>query len=250
MIGSCHDYQVPEPRKISRVRVKLLRWFDENGRAFPWRKSSISNYQHIITEILLQRTRAETVAGFFPQFIREYPSWRRLSRASIEDLQHYLKPIGLWRRRAVSIRKLALEMTKRNGRFPRERAEIEALPGIGQYNANAVLLFCHGEPQPLLDVNMARVLERVFGPRKLVDIRYDPYLQQLAMRVVQCKTPTKLNWAILDLASAICLPRKPRCSTCPLVTMCQWAHDHAMINKGACNHDSGVGIDRVPAGQS
>jgi hypothetical protein len=61
----------------------------------------------------------------------------------------------------------------------------------GQYIANAVLLLCHGEPQPLLDVNMARVLERVFGPKKLADIRYDPYLQQLAMRIVQCKKPAR-----------------------------------------------------------
>lgn len=223
MTGSRHDYHIPEPRKVSRFRVKLLRWFDENGRAFPWRKSSTSKYQHIITEILLQRTRAETVAGFFPEFIREYPSWRRLSRASSEDLQRYLQPIGLWRRRAASIRTLAPEMAKRNGRFPRDRAEIEALPGIGQYIANAVLLFCHGVPQPLLDVNMARVLERVFGPRKLADIRYDPYLQKLAGKVVRCKTPMKLNWAILDLAATTCLIKNPRCNDCPLASMCQIA---------------------------
>ena len=43
--------------------------------------------------------------------------------------------------------------------------------------ANAILLVCHEQPEPLLDSNMARVIERVFGPRKLADIRYDPYLQ-------------------------------------------------------------------------
>ena len=220
MTGSRHDYQIPESLKISRFRVKLLRWFDDNGRAFPWRKSLASKYQRIIAEILLQRTRAETVATFFPEFIRDHPSWRRLSCASIEDLQRYLQPIGLWRRRAASIRTLAREMAKRNGRFPKDRAEIEALPGIGQYIGNAVLLFCHGVPQPLLDVNMARVLERVFGPRKLADIRYDPYLQELAGKVVRCKAPMKLNWAILDFAATTCLIKNPRCNNCTLASMC------------------------------
>ena len=84
-------------------------------------------------------------------------------------------------------------MAKRNGRFPSTRVEVEALPGVGQYITNATLLLCHGEAQPLLDVNMARVLERVFGPRKLVDIRYDPYLQNLAFEIVQCKGAKELN---------------------------------------------------------
>lgn len=212
--------QLPAPRSSAGLRRRLLRWFENHGRKFPWRKASASNYQCIIAEVLLQRTRAETVAGFFPKFIKQFPSWKRLGASSVACLQCYLQPIGLWRRRATSIRALAGAMAKKNGRFPRDREAIEALPGIGQYIANAVLLFCHGQPQPLLDVNMARVLERVFGPRKLADIRYDPYLQELARNVVRCKTSAKLNWAILDIAATVCLLRNPCCSECPLTSVC------------------------------
>ena len=215
-----HNCQQIRPREISRFRRLLLHWFDGNSRKFPWRKASTCRYQAIIAEVLLQRTRAETVAGFFPDFIREFPSWKQLSSASIKRLQSHLQPIGLWRRRAVSIQALASEMARRNGRFPRNREEVESLPGIGQYIANAVLLFCHGVPQPLLDVNMARVLERVFGPRRLADIRYDPYLQQLALKIVRCETPAKINWAILDLAAKTCVIRNPLCDRCPIMTMC------------------------------
>ncbi|MBA7559586.1 Adenine DNA glycosylase [subsurface metagenome] len=111
-------------------------------------------------------------------------------------------------------------MAKKNGRFSREREGIEALPGVGQYIANAILLLCHGEAQPLLDANMARVLERMFGSRKLADIRYDPYLQELALKVVQCQEAKEMNWAILDLAATTCLISKPRCDKCPLMSMC------------------------------
>ena len=212
--------QMVTPSSIRKFRHNLLLWFEEHGRQFPWRKSSVTKYQYIIAEILLQRTRAETIAVFYPNFIHDFPSWKRLSSASIEQLQRYLQPIGLWRRRAVSIQGLAQEIAKKNGRFPRSREEIEALPGIGQYIANSVLLFCHGEAQPLLDVNMARVIERVFGPRKLVDIRDDPYLQALALKVVDCNNPARTNWAIIDFAAMVCLPRIPKCCNCPLTTMC------------------------------
>lgn len=215
-----YNYQFLKSHSLAKFRVQLLRWFEKNQRNFPWRKSSTNNYQAIIAEVLLQRTRAETVASFFPNFIQEFSSWNRLEAASVARLQTYLQPIGLWRRRAVSIRLLACEMVKRNGRFPRNRAEIEALPGIGQYIANAVLLFCFGEPQPLLDVNMARVLERVFGQRKLSDIRYDPYLQELAKKVVRCRASAKVSWAILDLAATTCLIKNPRCFNCPLAFIC------------------------------
>ena len=114
-------------------------------------------------------------------------------------------------------------MTRANGSFTKSRRKIEALPGVGQYIANAILMFCHGEPQPLLDTNMARVLERYFGPRKLADIRYDPYLQDLSRKVVNGNNPHIINWAILDFAALVCKIRSPLCESCPLARKCRSA---------------------------
>lgn len=120
------------------------------------------------------------------------------------------------------MRALAREMAVLRGRFPQDREEIEKLPGVGQYVANAALLFCHGQPEPLLDVNMARVLERVYGPRRLADIRYDPYLQSLARRVVRSKRAREINWALLDLAALVCVIGTPKCGLCPVATLCSY----------------------------
>ena len=214
---------LPAVREIRWFRRRLLAWYRGNGRSFPWRNKSATLYHKVVSEILLQRTKAETVADFFPGFIKLYPSWTVLARASESDLQKLLKPIGLWRQRAASIKRLAKEMDRRNGRFPRERDEIEALPGVGQYIANAVLLFCYKDSQPLLDTNMARVLERFFGPRTLADIRDDPYLQGLSKAVVDGENPIYINWAVLDLAALVCKNSDPRCDMCPLCNKCRFA---------------------------
>ncbi len=205
---------------LLEFRRRLLAWYANNGRNFPWRRKSASKYKLIICELLLQRTRAETVDSFFDTLIGHYPSWKKLAEAKESEIGEVIQPIGLWKRRAQTLKQLAIVMAKRNGRVPRTRAEVESMPGVGQYIANAILLLCHGEAQPLLDANMARVLERVFGPRKLADIRYDPYLQELSLKVVQCKASKEMNWAILDLAASKCLSRKPCCNTCPLESMC------------------------------
>jgi A/G-specific adenine glycosylase len=195
--------------------------------ASPARGHQAGSFGLIVSEILLQRTRAETVSSFFPKFVREFPSWKKLGNASIWRLRSYLRPIGLWRRRAIGIRALAREMSSRNGRFPKRREEIEALPGIGQYIASAVIMFCHHIPQPLLDVNMARVLERVFGPRRLRDIRYDPYLQKLAQGIVEGEMAPQVNWAILDLGAEVCRRSGPLCGQCPLESICVCANSRS-----------------------
>ena len=221
---------MPSVQQLRCFRDHVLEWYQGHRRRFPWRKASATRYEKIIAEMLLQRTRAETVAAFFPGFLREFPSWKKLSTASVARLQRHLRPVGLWRRRAMSIQALAGEMTRRNGQFPKQREQIESLPGVGQYIASAALLFCHGRPEPLIDVNVARVLERVYGPRQLADIRYDSYLQSLARQVVGCKRAREVNWAILDLAALVCRARKPRCNICPLAESC--SYKESLVSQG------------------
>ena len=216
--------QFSEPA-IHYFRARILEWYRQHGRSFPWRKRSASNYNKIIAEVLLQRTRAETVAQLFPTFLARYRSWSQLATANEDELIALIRPVGLWRRRSRTLINLATEMAKRNGRFPRDREQIEALPGVGQYIANSIMLLCHDRPQPLLDTNMARVLERYFGPRKLSDIRYDPYLQRLARMVVDCPDAKVLNWAILDFAAGTCSIRFPKCSQCALASKCRFAKE-------------------------
>jgi A/G-specific adenine glycosylase len=189
----------------------------------PWRKTGEPVYRLVVSEVLLQRTRAEAVAAMYRPFFRAFPSWRKLATADDADLERFLKPLGLWRRRRDVLLRLAAAVGERGGRLPKGRQEIERLPGVGQYIANAIQLFATGLGAPLLDVNMARVLERYFGPRRLADIRYDSYLQALAWEIVSHGDARPVNWGILDLAAAVCTSREARCNICPLRRGCNFA---------------------------
>ena len=208
-------------KRAPGVTRRLERWYAECGRDFPWRRSRAGNYRLVATELLLQRTRAEVVARYYRDFFARFPGWSEASRARRRDLENAFKPLGLWKRRAQSFKALAREMARRGGVFPASRGEIESLPAVGQYVANAVELFVHGRPRPLLDVNMARIMERYFEPRRLADIRYDPLLQGLAQLLVESAEDYRvINWAFLDLGALVCKPRNPRCGECPLRRGC------------------------------
>ena len=54
---------------VQYLQHRLLKWFDENQRIFPWREDRATKYQQIVSEILLQRTKAETVAKYYLSLI-------------------------------------------------------------------------------------------------------------------------------------------------------------------------------------
>jgi A/G-specific adenine glycosylase len=207
---------------IKYFQTELLKWYEVNGRHFPWRNKSISTYRKVIAEVLLQRTKAETVSKFYKQFIKDYPNWRSLAKVNLKEIEKYLIPVGLYRQRSVRLKKLAIEMMKRNGRLPKNREDLESIPFMGQYIANSVELVVYNEPSPLIDVNMARVLERFSGKRKMADIRYDPYLQSLAYKIVNHKKAREVNWAVLDLAALVCKVATPQCKNCPVGMKCKF----------------------------
>ncbi|MEX2410031.1 MAG: hypothetical protein WD607_01445, partial [Candidatus Paceibacterota bacterium] len=132
------------------------------------------------------------------------------------------KPIGLYNQRGNRLYKLAQEMKKRKGRLPDRRDRVEEMPLMGQYIANAYELFILKKPSPLLDVNMARVLERFFGERKLADIRHDPYLQELSQKVVEHPNSKGINWAVLDFGTMVCTKKNPNCKSCLLSDQCKY----------------------------
>lgn len=115
-----------------------------------------------------------------------------------------------------------MALASTSDKLPQRRKDLEALPGVGQYIANAVELMIFERPLPLLDVNMSRVLERLFTVRTKADIRYDPPLQLAARRLIGRKYAKEVNFACLDLAALVCLPRNPKCGACPVSEYCNF----------------------------
>ncbi|WP_425078744.1 hypothetical protein [Ruegeria denitrificans] len=218
-------------RKLTLLRQTLLEWYAINGAIFPWRRPEASDYESICVEVLLQRTRRETVSAIYEEFFSRFPTWESIADCPEGELGQFLKPLGLWRRRAVSLKALASYASSKGGQFPSTTEELKDVPAVGQYVGNAILLFQHGQARPLIDVNMARVIERVLRPRKLADIRHDPWLQSAARWLVKGHS-IETNWATLDFASSVCRSNNPRCGNCILRTRCAYSRSKRPRTKG------------------
>lgn len=203
-------------------RKSLLKWFDAHQRDFPWRHEGVSNFELIFSEVLLQRTRAETVAKYYPVFFGRYPDWEHLITATDNELEAILKPLGLYKHRAKRIRKMIDEYTRKNGVLPKNKNELNESSFASLYISNAYELFILKKRAPLLDVNMSRVLRRYFLPMESRDVRNDKIIQEMAQNVLNVKACKELNWSILDFAAMVCKTRDPRCGECVLNSKCSY----------------------------
>ena len=210
-------------KRISWLRRRLLRWFARNGRSFPWRESGREPYEVVVAEILLQRTTAAAVARTYIGFLKFYPSWTALAQSPLEELENALRPLGLWRQKALSFQRLALTIELNGCVVPDTRKELERLPGIGPYTASAILAIVYGSAEPLLDVNVGRLLGRFLGVPEGIEVKPKRKLHAYALRLVRSKCALEVNWATLDFGALVCRARRPLCPECPLRTRCHYA---------------------------
>lgn len=176
----------------------------------------------VTTEVLLQQTRAGNLARMWNKIFSTLTGWEALRAVENSQLLELIGPLGLGRRRTRTLKALAAAMGDRKDVLPANREDLEALPGVGQYTASAVMTLRDGAAEPLLDVNLARVLTRYFGLRLRADLRDDPFLQLTARQLLEGDDPRTMNWVLLDFAALVCRARAPRCPSCPVFTNCHF----------------------------
>jgi A/G-specific adenine glycosylase len=185
-----------------------------------------------VAEILLQRSRGKTVAAVYEELFRRWPDALTLSRARTSSIARVIRPLGLVKR-AGTLRALAGEVV-RLGAVPDTLDGLLALPGVGRYAASATLAVGFGKRAPVVDGVTARVYRRYFGFEGHGPASADTDLWELVERATPRTHVREWNWAVLDLAAKICLPKVPRCSECPLETHCAWSQHSLDPVGGKC----------------
>ncbi|MDR7532110.1 MAG: A/G-specific adenine glycosylase [Armatimonadota bacterium] len=167
---------------------------------------------------MLQQTQVPRVIPKYREFLRAYPSIRALAAASVDQVRETWYPLG-YNIRPVWLHAIAREVVTRfGGRIPGDRKTLLGLKGIGPYTAAAVLAFAHERRVPLVDVNVRRVLQRVFYG--LTPLR-DGWLWQVAGALLPRRAAYDFNQALMDLGATVCVARTPHCPACPMRMICR-----------------------------
>ena len=206
----------PTSEERDCIRAALLAFFAAAHRDLPWRHDR-DPYRVLVSEVMLQQTRAETVAPYFHQWLERFPDAEEVAKAREEEVLRLWQGLGYYSR-ARNLHSAVREIASRfEGRIPSDPQTLETLPGVGPYTAGAVASIAFGVPVPAVDGNVRRVLSRLMD-----DPAPSPAtLRGWAASLVDPANPGDFNQALMELGSQICTPRKPNCAACPIGGLCR-----------------------------
>ena len=203
--------------KIRRSLPKLYAWYRKNCRPLPWRTHP-TPYRTAVAEFMCQQTRIATVIPYYLRWMRTFPDWSHLARTSPSRVLRLWEGLGYYRR-ARFLHSLAKAVIRLPGKeLPADPDALHKLPGIGDYTAGAIASIAFGQPAPAFDGNVARVLGRLAARSGRTPAL--AALRSLAGRLVPRRHPGLHNQALMELGALICLPKNPRCYSCPLCRAC------------------------------
>ena len=199
---------------------RVVAWQRAHGRHdLPWQRSR-DPYRVWVSEIMLQQTRVETVLRYYEPFLERFPDVRALAGAPLDAVLAQWSGLGYYRR-ARNLHACAQQVCERHGgEFPRERAELEGLAGIGRSTAAAIAAFCFSRREAILDANVQRVLGRAFAlprPRDAASLRA---MWQLAESLLPARHIEAYTQGLMDLGATVCKPAGPDCRACPFAADC------------------------------
>jgi len=209
-----------EKQQWFRRRIKS--WAQKHLRDFPWRRTH-EPYKILIAEFLLQQTDAPRVVPVYRQFLKKYPTLKSLAEASVSEIADLVKPLGFHYRASRMYESACLMVKDYKGRVPNDERQLLKLPGVGKYMARSICTNAFGQQLAVLDVNVARILQRFFGlENRRARARDDPGFWEFAQQVAPRTQVSTWNMSLLDFGALVCTSKKPQCSECPLSRHCAY----------------------------
>jgi A/G-specific adenine glycosylase len=200
--------------------VLLLSWYRRHARDLPWRRAGADPYRIWLSEIMLQQTRAQAVVPYYERFLARFPTASALAEASEDEVLTVWSGLGYYSR-ARNLHRAAREIAS-NGAFPRDYEALRHLAGVGPYTAAAVASIAFGLPHAVVDGNVLRVAARLENDASdIASPVTRSGLGAVAARLLDRRRPGDFNQALMELGATVCLPRAPRCRTCPVIGYCR-----------------------------
>ena len=224
-------FETRETKNISRASPNiarvLLRWYDANARALPWRVGPKARkagaipdpYRVWLSEIMLQQTTVATVTPRYLAFLKRWPNVNALAAAPLDDVLGEWAGLGYYAR-ARNLHKCAVVIaTEYGGKFPDTEEALKKLPGIGDYTAAAIAAIACDRVAIVVDGNIERIVARLYAVDKHLPAA-KPLIKNYAQKFWPQKRSGDFAQGLMDLGALICRPKTPRCFECPIAVGC------------------------------
>lgn len=176
-------------------------------------------FELLVAVILSAQATDKSVNIATRELYRHANTPQALLQLGVAGLETFIKRIGLYRTKARNIiATCKVLIDQHDGVVPRDRAALEALPGVGRKTANVVLNIAFGEPTIAVDTHIFRIANRTgLAPGKT-----PLAVEEKLLKVIPPEFRLHAHhWMILH-GRYICMARKPHCAACLIRDLCEF----------------------------
>ncbi|RJQ33737.1 A/G-specific adenine glycosylase [Candidatus Parcubacteria bacterium] len=180
--------------KIKSFQKEVWKYYKQNGRHdLPWRKTK-DPYRILVSEVMLQQTQVPRVIEKYKSFLKKFPTAKKLVAAPLVDVLREWNGLG-YNRRGKYLHDAAKRILSLRYSAEIVSEDLDGLPGVGPYTANAVRVFAFNEPHVLIETNVrAAFIHHFFDDEKVSDKQLLPFIEQAA----KGQDPREWHWALMD----------------------------------------------------
>jgi len=206
------------PKKLSKREInEVLRILEEEHGGSKTALNYQSPFQLLVATMLAAQSTDKRVNMITPKLFQDYPDAASMSRLSEEELQEYIKTVGLYKAKAKHILQTSKILAAQyDGDIPATREALMQLPGVGRKTANVVLSIAKRVPAIAVDTHVFRVSNRIGLARADNVLETE---KQLMQNIPREKWSNAHHWLIWH-GRKICRARNPLCDQCPVAHLC------------------------------
>ncbi len=176
-----------------------------------------SKFSILISAILSSRTRDETTGEVMKRFLKKVKNFHDLKKLSLKEIEKLIYPVGFYRNKAKSLKKLAdMIIEKYKGRIPDNFEELVKLPGVGRKVANLILTEVFKKDEICVDTHVHRISNRLGW----VKTKKPEETEEELKKVFNKRYWRRLNKTLVAFGQGICKPLRPLCENCPVEKWC------------------------------
>lgn len=202
----------------SQIRFCL----DVMGEMFPNAECELVHknpFELVIAVALSAQCTDALVNKVTKDLFKKYHTPEDYLAVSLEELQHDIKSIGLYRNKAKNIRKLCQTLLDEyDGVVPSSKIELEKLAGVGRKTANVVASVAFGEPAIAVDTHVERISKRL-GICRWKDTVLE--VEKTLMRKVPRDEWIDTHHRMIFFGRYHCKAKSPNCDSCKLLDICR-----------------------------
>lgn len=176
-------------------------------------------FRILVSTILSARTRDPVTEKVSDLLFKEYPDATFLARARYASVAKIIRPVNFYKGKTRKIISASKEIvSKFNGVVPNNYDELLELPGVGRKTAGCVLVYGFNLPAIPVDVHVHRISNRI----GIVKTKNPEDTEKELLEIYGKKDWIAVNELFVTFGQTVCLPRNPKCSSCPLRKICDY----------------------------